>query len=74
MMTRNTEYRVEISCPITSEENKNKIEHILEVIMKDNVKARILQNDKKYTKLFSKEDEESINSQLVFMKEALENR
>ena len=74
MMTRNTEHRVEISCPITSEENKNKIEHILEVIMKDNVKARILQNDKKYTKLFSKEDEESINSQLVFMKEALENR
>ena len=74
MMTRNTEHRVEISCPITSEENKNKIEHILGVIMKDNVKARILQNDKKYTKLFSKEDEESINSQLVFMKEALENR
>lgn len=74
MMTRNTEHRVEISCPITSEENKNKIEHILEVIMKDNIKARILQNDKKYTKLFSKEDEESINSQLVFMKEALENR
>ena len=74
MMTRNTEHRVEISCPITSEENKNKIEHILGVIMQDNVKARILQNDKKYTKLFSKEDEESINSQLVFMKEALENR
>lgn len=74
MMTRNTEHRVEISCPITSEENKNKIEHILEVIMKDNVKARILQNDKKYTKLFSKEDEESINSQLTFMKEALENK
>ena len=74
MMTRNTEHRVEISCPIISEENKNKIEHILDVIMQDNVKARILQNDKKYTKLFSKEDEESINSQLVFMKEALENR
>lgn len=74
MMTRNTEHRVEISCPITSEENKNKIEHILEVIMKDNVKARMLQNDKKYIKLFSKEDEENINSQLVFMKEALENR
>lgn len=74
MMTRNTEHRVEISCPIVSEESKEKIEHILEVIMKDNVKARILQNDKKYTKLFSKEDEESINSQLVFMKEALENR
>ena len=74
MMTRNTEHRVEISCPIISEENKNKIEHILDVIMQDNVKARILQNDKKYIKLFSKEDEESINSQLTFMKEALENR
>ena len=74
MMTRNTEHRVEISCPIISEENKNKIEHILDVIMQDNVKARILQNDKKYIKLLSKEDEESINSQLTFMKEALENR
>ena len=74
MMTRNTEHRVEISCPIISEENKNKIEHILDVIMQDNVKARILQNDKKYIKLLSKEDEESINSQLTFMKEALENK
>lgn len=74
MMTRNTEHRVEISCPVTSEENKNKIEHILDIIMKDNVKARILQNDKKYIKLLSKEDEESINSQLTFMKEALENK
>ena len=74
MMTRNTEHRVEISCPIVSEESKEKIEHILDVIMKDNVKARILQNDKKYIKLLSKEDEESINSQLTFMKEALENQ
>lgn len=74
MMTRNTEHRVEISCPIVSEKSKEKIEHILEVIMKDNVKARILQNDKKYIKLLSKEDEESINSQLTFMKEALENK
>ena len=74
MMTRNTEHRVEISCPIASEESKEKIEHILDVIMKDNVKARILQNDKKYIKLLSKEDEESINSQLTFMKEALENK
>ena len=74
MMTRNTEHRVEISCPIVSEESKEKIEHILDIIMKDNVKARILQNDKKYIKLLSKEDEESINSQLTFMKEALENK
>ena len=74
MMTRNTEHRVEISCPIVSEESKEKIEHILDVIMKDNVKARILQSDKKYIKLLSKEDGESINSQLTFMKEALENK
>ena len=73
-MTRNTEHRVEISCPIVSEESKEKIEHILDVIMKDNVKARILQSDKKYIKLLSKEDGESINSQLTFMKEALENK
>ena len=51
MMTRNTEHRVEISCPITSEESKEKIEHILDIIIKDNIKARMLQSDKKYIKL-----------------------
>ena len=74
MMTRNTEHRVEISCPITSEESKEKIEHILDVIMHDNVKARVLQNNKRYMKLLPKEDETQINSQVVFMKEALENK
>ena len=74
MMTRNTEHRVEISCPITSEENKGKIEHILDVIMRDNIKARRLQNDKKYIRLLPKENEENINSQEVFMKETLENK
>ena len=74
MMTRNTENRVEISCPITSEENKEKIEHILDVIMRDNIKARRLQNDKKYIRLLPKENEENINSQEVFMKETLENK
>ena len=71
MMTRNTEHRVEISCPITSEESKEKIEHILDIIIKDNVKARMLQSDKKYIKLSPKE-EEGINFQLIFMKEAQE--
>ena len=74
MMTRNTEHRVEISCPITSQESKDKIEHILEVIMKDNTKARVLQNSKRYLRLIPKIGEESINSQETFMKEVYENR
>ena len=74
MMTRNTEHRVEISCPITSQESKDKIEHILQVIMKDNTKARVLQNSKRYLRLIPKIDEESINSQETFMKEVYENK
>ena len=74
MMTRNTEHRVEISCPITSQESKDKIEHILEVIMRDNTKARVLQNSKRYLRLIPKIGEESINSQEMFMKEVYENK
>ena len=73
-MTRNTEHRVEISCPITSQESKDKIEHILQVIMKDNTKARVLQNSKRYLRLIPKIGEESINSQETFMKEVYENK
>lgn len=72
MMTRNTEHRVEISCPINSYESKEKIEHILDTIIHDNVKAKKLGNDKRYIKVLPKENEMCISSQETFMKEALE--
>lgn len=69
-MTRNTEHRVEISCPIEDIKCREKIEHILDTIIKDNVKARELNPDKKYTRCCQKEGEQLINSQETFMLEA----
>lgn len=66
-MTRNTEKRVEIACPILDKRLKMKINHIIEVILKDNVKSRELKEDGEYLKKV--ESDSLINSQEVFMKE-----
>jgi polyphosphate kinase len=49
-MTRNTEHRVEVACPIYDEEVKIKINKIIEHIQKDNLKARKLCEDGNYVK------------------------
>ena len=41
-MTRNTERRVEVACPVLSPEVRKKIFHIIDVLTSDNVKARQL--------------------------------
>lgn len=70
-MTRNTEKRVEIACPIVYEPLKEKINHMVEVMLKDNVKARELKNDGNYYK--KETGENRVNSQEIFMKEAPKN-
>ena len=50
LMTRNTEKRVEIACPVYSAEIKKRIQHILRVMLDDNAKARLLQSDGTYKK------------------------
>ena len=44
-MTRNTERRVEVACPVLSPEVRKKIFHIIDVLTSDNVKARQLGPD-----------------------------
>ncbi len=44
IMPRNLEHRVEVVCPILSEENKQEIKDIIDLQLKDNVKARLLQS------------------------------
>lgn len=48
-MTRNTERRVEVACPIYSVAVKQKIHHILDVCLRDNIRARQLLPDGTYT-------------------------
>lgn len=68
MMTRNTEKRVEVASPILDDNIKRQINHYLDVMLADNVKARVLQSDGTYRK--KEQTEPYVNSQERFMKEA----
>lgn len=69
MMTRNTEKRVEVACPILDPKVKDEANHYLEIMLKDNIKARVLQSDGTYRK--RRLVEPFIDSQAVFMDEAI---
>lgn len=69
MMTRNTEKRVEVASPIFDEAIKKRLVDSLHLMLSDNVKARVMQSDGFYKK--KPVGEKQINSQEVFMKEAL---
>lgn len=69
MMTRNTEKRVEVACPIYDEEIKKRLLHDLKTMLADNVKAREMQSDGTYKK--RKGGDKKICAQEEFMKAAL---
>ena len=70
MMTRNTEKRVEVACPIYDESIKKRLARSLNVMLADNVKARVMQGDGTYQK--KSVGEKTVNAQEIFMKEALQ--
>ena len=49
-MTRNTEKRVEVDCPILDDKLKARVNSMIEIILEDNVKARKLKSNGEYTK------------------------
>ena len=44
-MVRNLDHRIEVACPILNEQIKKELIDVLEIQLKDNVKARILNNE-----------------------------
>ncbi len=68
-MPRNLDRRVEILFPVEDEEIQKNVCHILEVELKDNVKAHILTQDGSYEKI-DKRGKTLVNSQDQFCKEA----
>jgi polyphosphate kinase len=46
LMSRNLDHRIEVACPILSEEHQIEIQDIIDIQLQDNVKARHLQADK----------------------------
>lgn len=67
MMTRNTEKRVEVACPVFDAAVRERINHMLQIMLSDNTKARILTNSGVYVE---KSGERTINAQETFMLEA----
>ena len=72
MMTRNTEKRVEVACPIYDEGIRRRLMHDLKVMLADNVKARQMDSDGTYRK--KKQDGTPVNAQETFMKDAVNAR
>lgn len=69
MMTRNTEKRVEVACPIYDAGIKKQLVRYLSIMLADNVKARSMTSDGTYRK--KKSAERSVCAQEIFMKEAM---
>ncbi len=65
-MTRNTERRVEIACPVTDEESRAKIHAYVDVCLSDNTKVRILFPNGRYHK-YAGEITEPVIAQDVIM-------
>ena len=71
-MTRNTIKRVEVAAPVLSDKLKKRICNMFEVLMADNVKARIMGKNGRYSK--KKNDVcEPLNAQEKYNNEAYKN-
>ncbi len=70
-MPRNLERRVEILFPVEKEELKQRIIHVLDVQLRDNVKANVLTKDNIYEKV-DRRGKERLDSQETFCREAEE--
>ena len=69
-MSRNTIRRVEVAAPIEDERLKKRIRDMFDVLMHDNVKARIMRNDGTYVHDARTENANPLNSQEYFFDEA----
>ena len=71
LMTRNTERRVEVACPIDNPAVRARLHDILYAMQHDTVKARVLQPDGTYCKKPAMQD--PICAQDLLMQQAIEN-
>ncbi|WP_044149921.1 polyphosphate kinase 1 [Candidatus Epulonipiscium viviparus] len=69
-MPRNLEKRVEVAAPIYDSKIKNHIYETLEVMLKDNTKARFMTSAGEYVR---KEFDDAMDSQIYFINEAYKN-
>jgi len=70
-MERNMDRRVEILVPVEDPEARKRVRHILDIYLKDNVKARRLNKDGSYSPEPAPESGERLSAQDYFMEEAM---
>ncbi|WP_027421970.1 RNA degradosome polyphosphate kinase [Lachnobacterium bovis] len=68
-MPRNLDRRVEIVFPVIDSELKERVKHILNIELMDNVKAKVLLPNGEYVKV-NRRGRKAVNSQITFCKEA----
>lgn len=71
-MTRNTQRRVEVACPIFDRDVRAKLHRILDACLSDNIKARVLQNDGSYC--HCTQEGSPVDSQQLMMDQAIEQK
>ena len=70
MMSRNTMHRVEVSCPVYDPALRQRILHMMQVMLGDNVKARQLGADGRY-RIRHPDGQIPVDSQQCFMDQAI---
>ncbi len=70
-MNRNLDKRVELLFPVEGETNLRKLKNILDIFLKDTMKARVLNKNGTYSRI-DKRGKEHISCQKYFMEEAIE--
>ncbi|MCW7469727.1 polyphosphate kinase 1 [Leptospira kanakyensis] len=63
-MPRNFLRRIEVMFPILQDKHKKRIGKILELLLRDNTQARVLESDGSYTRLAPGDDDPAVNSQI----------
>ena len=71
LMTRNTERRVEIACPVVDPDVRRQIRQYVELFCSDNVKARNMGPDGSYTPVPRREGAPAVNAQAALMEQAV---
>ena len=70
LMTRNTERRVEIACPVMDPRVRHQLRHDMQVLCADNTKARILSSDGTWQPVPREQGSAPVNAQAVMLNEA----
>ena len=71
-MQRNLDRRIELIFPLENQELKNRLMDTVQVLLRDNVKARELNSEGNYIRILPSKDAPEVNSQEVLLAQASE--